>query len=168
MNQDHDTPATKTPKPKLSAYDQAAKLLGGRAHFRRQLFDKLARRGYHSDEIESALNRLTEQGYLDDAKLAAHVATDRASRAGEGARRVRAELAKRGADAGVIEEAVTGAIPTDDREAALETARRFLARGAAPKRDMLARYLDRKGFSQRAILRALRELEPDLEASEET
>jgi len=167
VNDDRDTTETKPPKQKLSAYDQGAKLLGARAHFRRQLADKLARRDYPHDEIESALDKLTEQGYLDDAKLAAHMAADRSTRAGEGARRVRAELAKRGADAGVIEEAVTGAIPTDDREAALETARLFLSRGSVPKRDMLARYLDRKGFSQRAILRALRELEPDLEASEE-
>src|SRR5262249_34996940 len=142
------------------------KLLGVHAHFRRQLASKLSRRGYEHEEVESALDRLTAQGYLDDAKLAAQVAADRVVRAGEGARRGRAERARRGADAGVIEEAVSGAIPTDDREAALETARRHLARGAAKRRDVLARYLDRKGFSERAILRALRELGLDADATE--
>jgi regulatory protein len=160
--------ATKAPRQKLSAYDQAAKLLGARPHFRKQLHEKLARRGYENGEIEVALDHLTSLGYLDDAKLAAQVATDRATRAGEGARRVRAELLRRGADEGVIADAITGAIPTDDREAALETARRHLARGGPRARDPIARYLDRKGFSERAILRALRELVANHEIPEES
>lgn len=165
MNDLDENPAAGA-KPKLTAYEQAAKLLGAHGHFRRQLAAKLARRGYQHEETEAALDRLAAEGYLDDAKLAAQVAADRVVRAGEGERRVRAELARRGADAGVIEEAVSGALPTDDREAALETARRHLARGAARKRDVLARHLDRKGFSQRAILRALRELGLDADTSE--
>ncbi len=155
------------PKQRPPAYDQAAKLLGLRPHFRRQLAQKLAQRGYERDEIDAALDRLTEHGYLDDAKLAREFAERRAEQGGEGARRVRAELVRRGADAGVIEEAVSGAIPTDDREAALETARRWLGRNGAGDGQALARHLDRKGFSRRAILRALRELGSDLELPDE-
>lgn len=80
---------------------------------------------------------------------------------------MRAELARRGADKSVIEPAVSGALDADDREAALETARRLLGKGSC-KPDRLARQLDRKGFSRRAILHALRELGPDLEVPAES
>lgn len=154
---------------RLPAYEQALKLLGLRSHFRRQLEQKLVQRGYPQEEIQLALDRLGERGYLDDAKLAAEVAVSRAG-AGEGARRVRAELARRGVAGDVIDEAVAGALPSDDREAALETARRWLAvtRGQrAGKPGALARHLDRKGFSRRAILHSLRELGAELEIPDE-
>ena len=59
MDQDHDSPEKKSAKPKLSAYDQAAKLLGGRAHFRRQLFvDSMVFR-------DSALRQLSAEVGVD-------------------------------------------------------------------------------------------------------
>jgi regulatory protein len=144
-----------------SCYDQAVALLAGRSHFRRQLQEKLARRGYPEDEIAETLTRLTEQGYLDDDRVTREFIQQR--RGGEGARRVRAELVKRGAPAAAIASEIAALLPADDRAAALAAARslppRRQADGAA-----VARYLNRKGFSSHAILHALRELgapEPD-------
>lgn len=142
---------------KLSCYDQAVKLLGQRAHLRRQLEHKLLQRGYPADDVEAALVRLTEQGYLDDARVAAEFAAGRATLGGQGARRLRAELLRRGADAETAEHAVAAALPEDDRGVALEAARLWLARGGSDAA-ALARHLDRKGFSRRAIYAALREM----------
>lgn len=147
-----------------SCFDQAVALLAGRPHFRRQLADKLARRGYGQEEIDEALGRLTVQGYLNDERVTHEFVEQR--RGGEGARRVRAELARRGAPAAAIASAIAANLPADDRDAALAAARRLPARrqadGAA-----VARFLDRKGFSSHAILHALRELgapEPDADS----
>ncbi|MGE5232668.1 MAG: regulatory protein RecX, partial [Acidobacteriota bacterium] len=141
---------------RLSAYDQAVKLLAQRAHLRREVEQKLLRRGYPGDEIEAALGRLAEQGYLDDARVAADYAAGRAARGGEGARRLRSELLRRGADPETANAAVSAAVPDDDRELALEAARGWLARGGHDPA-ALARHLDRKGFTRRAIHAALRE-----------
>ena len=147
-----------------SCYDQAVALLAGRPHFRRQLDEKLTRRGYPREEIDEALGRLTEQGYLNDEQVTRQFVEQR--RGGEGARRLRSELARRGAPAEAISSAIAASLPADDREMALAAARSLPARrradGAA-----VARFLDRKGFSSHAILHALRELgapEPDADS----
>ncbi|MFP5287762.1 MAG: regulatory protein RecX, partial [Thermoanaerobaculia bacterium] len=105
----------------MSAYQKAVQLLGSRPHFRRELQAKLAQRGFPAEEIEEALDRLTEQGYLDDSKTAAGFVEQRLSRNHEGRVRLRAELAKRGAPAEAIEDALAG-LPEDDLEPAREAA----------------------------------------------
>jgi regulatory protein len=143
-----------------SSYDKAVELLARRPHFRRQLEEKLRQRGYEDDEIGAALTRLESQGYLDDQRLAREVAGQRSERAGEGARRVRAELLRRGAPGDAVDAALTERLAADDTPAAQEAARRWRARGGRDGADpaALARHLDRKGFSKRAILHVLRGL----------
>ena len=51
-------------------YEKAVQLLASRPHFRRELAGKLLQRGYPADEMEATLDRLTEQGYLDDSATA--------------------------------------------------------------------------------------------------
>jgi regulatory protein len=128
--------------------------LAGRPHFRRQLEEKLRRRGHEAEEVTAALDRLAAQGYLNDDQLARDFAAQRGT--GKGARRVRAELARRGADEGAIAAALA-TLPDDDSEATLLAARQWRAR-RQPNPAGLARHLERKGFSHRGILRALREL----------
>ena len=140
-----------------SCYDKAVELLALRPHFRRQLEQKLRQRGYAEDAIGETLARLEGQGYLDDRRLAREVAGQRSERAGEGARRVRAELLRRGAPEEAVDEALAGSLAADDTPAAAEAARRWRARGGTQPA-ALARHLDRKGFSQRAILSILRGL----------
>ena len=138
-----------------SCYDKAVELLGRRPHFRRRLAAKLAQRGYEEEEVAAALARLAAQGYLDDARLAREVARGRATRAGEGARRIKAELERRGASAADAAAAVADVAADDDTAAAAEAARRWRRRGGSDAA-ALARHLDRKGFSRRAILTVLR------------
>ena len=57
---------------------------------------KLARRGYEADEVASALARLTEMGYLDDAAFARGLVRLRSATRGSLA--VAAELAAKGID----------------------------------------------------------------------
>lgn len=150
-------------KPPPSAYDRAVSLLARRPHFRAELEKKLASRGHPEEEVAAALARLREQGYLDDEKLAREFAAQRALRSGEGARKVRAEMEKRGLDAEIIREALAEALPEDDFELAKEAAARW-TRVHRPNPDALGRHLQRKGFSTRAILRVLQELGGDAPA----
>jgi len=145
--------------PSPSAYQKAVQLLAARPHFRAELEKKLAARGYPEDEIAAALDRLADQGYVDDAKAAAGFVAGRLDRGALGRTRLRAELAARGAEAEAIEAALA-ALPDDDLPAAREAAVRF-ARGGRSDPAALARHLSRKGFSRRAIVALLRETGSD-------
>jgi len=187
------------------AYSRALRLLGQRAHLRAELRRKLLQRGFDGDEVEAALIRCTEQGYLDDTRTAAALASEGQQRRGWGRAKVKAELVRRGASGASIE----AALATTSDEAELARARELAARwrrthppaqrgtpaataqnaalgsassaaqnaalgspSSAAQNAALARHLDRKGFSRRAIFAALSEAgaatELDLEALDES
>jgi regulatory protein len=143
--------------PSPTCHDKALQLLARRPHFRRQLERKLLDRGYGEDQVAATLERLAAEGYLDDERLAREFAAARAGRAGEGARRVRAELERRGVAGDTVTGALADTLPADDADAAAAAAAKWL-RSHRPEAAALARHLDRKGFSRRGILRVLREM----------
>jgi regulatory protein len=149
-----------------SCYDKAAELLAARPHFRRELAAKLQQRGYPADEIDAALDRLAEQGYLDERATAFAFVESRLAR-GEGRARLRAELLRRGAPEDAAEEALGELTPEDDLPAAREAAERWRRQGGRDPR-ALARHLDRKGFSRRAIVAVLNASGNGLEIDDES
>lgn len=136
-----------------SAYDRAVKLLARRTHFRRELAEKLARRGYAADEVDEALDRLAERRYLDDGEAARQFVRGRLARGGYGRARLRAELGARGVEGEVAREVLDELLPEDDTDAAREEARRSGKTDPAA----VARRLERRGFSAPAIAAVLRE-----------
>ena len=88
------TASAGTRRPQNSALGTGLRLLGGRAHSRVELQRKLARRGYSSEEVEAALARLDELGYLNDSSFAEGLVRVRS--ASRGPRALSAELARRG------------------------------------------------------------------------
>jgi regulatory protein len=147
---------------KLSAYDQAVKLLARRTHFRRELAGKLAARGYPADEIDEALDRLAARRYLDDAEAARQFVGGRLARGAYGRARLQAELAARGVERSTADGVLDELLPADDLEAARAEARRHAGRSAAggdPTKvaQKVARRLERRGFSHRAIATVLSE-----------
>ena len=137
----------------MDCYGKAAELLAARPHFRAELAAKLARRGFPEEEIAAALDRLAGLGYLDDAKTAADFVAHRRERGAEGRLRLRAELARRGADAAAVDAALAGLGDEDDLAAARAAAARWTGSDLAA----LARHLARKGFTRRAIVAVLNE-----------
>ncbi len=137
-------------------YEKAVELLARRSHFEAELARKLVQRGYDREEIAAALSRLREQGYLDDGRTAGELVEQRRARGPEGSRRLEAELARRGVDAGTIAAAVPQPSREDELAAAREAAASF-RRKAKSNPAALARHLDRKGFSRPAIYAVLRE-----------
>ncbi|HEY4914436.1 MAG TPA: regulatory protein RecX [Candidatus Dormibacteraeota bacterium] len=82
------------------------RLLGGRAHSRVELQRKLARRGYGSEEVDSAVARLDELGYLNDLSFAEGLVRVRS--ASRGPRALSAELARRGVSRAQADRALAG------------------------------------------------------------
>jgi regulatory protein len=147
------------PSASQGAYDQAVKLLARRTHFRREIEVKLAKRGYAPAEVEEALGRLAERRYLDDEEAARQYVAGRLARGGYGRARLRAELDARGVAREVSTAVLDEALPEDDLDAAREEARRHAGKAPAA----LARRLERRGFSARAIAQILRDRGADSE-----
>ncbi len=141
--------------PKPSAYARAVRLLAARPHFRAEVARKLAQRGYPEGEIAAALDRLSSEGYLDDAAAAKGFVASRLGKGALGRARLAAELQARGAGPEAVEAALAE-LPSDDLPAAREAAVRY-ARSGKGDPAALARHLSRKGFSRRAIVALLRE-----------
>jgi regulatory protein len=139
-------------------YTKAQELLARRPHFRRELAVKLASRKFSAEEIETALTRLAEQGYLDDLEHAFDLARGPLQRKGYGPRRLRHELERRGAPEEVVDAVVAAILADGELAPARQAAERWLSRGRADWQ-ALARHLDRKGYSKGVILRVIEELE---------
>lgn len=154
-------PRSSKPKaapPASSVLDAGLRLLTRRAHSRVELRRKLARRGYEEDEINGALRRLAELGYMDDAAFAAsHVRRRSASR---GPLALAAELAARGVD----RHTVGAAVRAFDRPAQVAAATRLAERLCARIRpagynellDSVGTRLLRRGFSPAVAREACR------------
>ncbi len=172
-------------KPRLLAaealWDYALRALGGRAHSRSELREKLRRRAERAADVDTVLSRLREYGYLDDRRFAAEYASRRLESQGFGQGRVLRDLQQKKVARGVAEQAVREAF-SDTNEA--ELAEKFLRRKfrkvelyeylAEPRNLASAfRRLRIAGFSSGTTLRILKgyaqepELLESLEASEE-
>lgn len=153
-----------------TCFDKAAELLGRRAHFRRELELKLLRRGFARDEVNAALAKLQELGYLDDEKTAGAFVEARAERAPAGKPLLKSELFRRGAAKGVADGALEG---LDETAAAKEAAERFLRRRQRPneseedRQKALLRHLATRGFPGHLVRKVLDSLGSEIEVAEE-
>lgn len=140
----------------LAVRRAAMDLLARREHGRVELTRKLRKRGAPQELIEAALQRLSEEGLLSEARYLESFVAYRA-RAGYGPQRIREELGQRGLERSDIDQALresaidwfeslretwqrkfAGQLPTDARERAKQG--RFLAyRGYSL--DMIGRLL---------------------------
>jgi regulatory protein len=109
--------------------------------------------------IESVVEKLKDQKYLNDTAYAAAYSTNRRDNEKLGRMRVVAGLRQRGVHAEVIEKAVRAAYATQDEE---QLARAFLRRkrvrrpADAREAARAFRMLARAGYSTRSIVRVLR------------
>jgi len=134
--------------PVGTALDTGLRLLARRAHSRAELRQKLARRGYEEDEVASAMTRITELGYLDDAAFARGLVRRRSATRGSLA--VAAELAAKGIDRQGTADALAGLDAESQLVSATRLAERMCPRGEEiGYREMLDRVggkLLRRGF----------------------
>jgi len=142
-------------------------LLARRPHFRRELAVKLGHRGWDDEDVVRVLDRLEAQKLLDDRALAHAWISRRLERGDAGRRFLAADLERRGAPPEIVREVLDELVPDDDGELAGGAAERWRRLHPAGQPAALARHLERRGFTQRAILAAVRELESDLGSDSE-
>ena len=95
--------------------DKALNLLSYRAHSRRELHDKLLRKGAEEDETEEVLDWLTDQGFLNDWDYAGMIVR-KYRRKGYERWRIRAELFKRGIEREIREDVLSDLPDLQDAE----------------------------------------------------
>jgi regulatory protein len=144
-------------RPEPTPAQQALGLLIRREHSRKELVRKLAVRGVGAHEAETAVARLADEGWQNDARFAEALVRSRAS-SGHGPIRIRAELGTHGLD----REAVAQALDTfegDWAELARDLVRRRFGEYVSEDRGLqrkAAEFLIRRGFAAEHIRAATR------------
>lgn len=137
--------------------------LARREYSRRELLQRLERKGVSPQLAARVVDELAEQGYQSDQRYCESLIRHRAGQ-GYGEFRIRAELAERGVDADLAD------FSGQDWDAALESAyrRRFGQRAPASADESAARYryFIQRGFSSERIKHLLRRYRDDGPASD--
>ena len=140
----------------------AMDLLARREHGRVELARKLRLRGAASELIESALDRLEQDGLLDESRYLESFVGSRA-RAGYGPLRIREELARRGLPREAIDSAVREA--DIDWPARLREVwqRKFAGQVPRDPRELAqqGRFLGYRGYPADLVGRLLRNADPE-------
>lgn len=112
----------------IRARKRALDLLAYRPRTERELRDRLTRDGFSDGPVRSAVARMLELGYVDDASFAMDFAASRFRSRGYGRHRLERELRTRGIAPAIAQEAAQAAIGEGDDEydRALEFARKRL------------------------------------------
>lgn len=153
-------------KPDSKLLQKAVRMLGRRAHSRRELETKLRRRAPVA-AVDAVLDRLDELGYLDDAEYARQRAKTGRRRHWAN-RRIRLDLKAHGVAAALIESAVCDLeAASPERKALAQLADRWIARKGRPRRAAdLKKLFDacgRAGFPQGLVREELGHLFKGLE-----
>ena len=143
-----------------NAYITALTLLARRELSEAQVRQRLSRRGFAPDDIDSTVTRLRQDGSLDDARVAAAIARSQLSIKKRGARRVRREIEAAGIAPSLAERAVAEVYGEVDADALMAAAidRKLGTRRLDDDREMarLYRYLVAQGFDADRAIAALR------------
>jgi regulatory protein len=145
--------------------DKALDLLAVRARSTRDLGIRLRRAGARDRDIAWVQDRLTAQGFLDDASYARQLARTKALAGGTSRRRVIGVLRKKGINAEVATEAIDATladVELDEYGAALAAAekriRALASLDPAKRRQRLYAFLARRGYESETIRRVLNEI----------
>lgn len=138
----------------------ALALLAARSRSRRELEERLLKKGFSPGDVAEALTELEKKGYLDDRRFALSWAKGRLSGKPMGRARLRQELKTKGLRDEDIEEALKEVYAeTDELQLALMASERKLQgfKGLEPekRRQKLFRFLKRRGFPPQTIWKAL-------------
>jgi regulatory protein len=140
---------------------KALEMLSRRPYSRRELKDKLLRRGTDEQSADECISWLNEHGFLDDGEYAGAVARHYSAK-GYGAGRVKTELRRRGIERELADETLAE-LPENTEKIDAYIARRL----SDPKdRDSVRKIgaaLFRRGYSWEEIRAALRRFDTETE-----
>ncbi|MGE0681619.1 MAG: regulatory protein RecX [Candidatus Binatia bacterium] len=116
------SPAPRQRQFAISPLDYAYRLLARRAYSEQKLAEKMLSTGFTETAVARTVERLKEQGYLNDTLLAADQA-ERLHKQSLGRERIRVKLLQKGLAPDTIDDALAAEESPDE----LKKARRFLA-----------------------------------------
>jgi regulatory protein len=138
---------------RLQAYDRALNMLAFRARSSSELARSLQRKGEEKAHVDWAIDRLREQGLLDDAAFARSFARSRVVDGKQSRRRVQQDLARKGVSRSLSDEAIDTVFEEEavDQRAIVEEAARKKLRSLAGldpvvQRRRLYGFLARRGY----------------------
>lgn len=140
---------------------KALELLSRRPHSRKELKDKLLRRGIDEEDAEDCVAWLAEHGFLDDGEYAGAVARHYAAK-GYGAGRVRSELQRRGIDRELAADTLSD-LPDNSGKIDAFLARRLHDPSDREAVRKVSAALFRRGFSWEEIREALHRFDSSIE-----
>jgi len=134
------------------AWKIATRLLSRREYTRKEISQKLTKRGIQADDVDYVLNELMRNGYQSDERFAEHYTRFRASK-GYGPRRIRLELQEKGVDAQLIEQGLALSEVNWLERIAEVREKKFKGQQADTweERNRQIRFLDYRGFTQEQI-----------------
>ena len=139
-----------------SLRERALRHLARRDNSRAELTRKLAAHG-DADEIDAVIERMGELGLQSDTRYAEAFVRGKAGRFG--ASRLRSELARRGIDRDLIDEAIAGECVESEADRARAVLRGRFTEPPADAREWArhARFLQTRGFAPDLIRKLLKE-----------
>ena len=143
-----------------TAYQDALKMLAARSHSIYELKAKLLRREWPAADVQAAVERLQDQGLLDDREFAVQWAEQRSRLKRYGPERIKLELLSKGIDRRIAETVVDELFSgLDIRSRAAEVARQAATRWRNMEetalRKRLLNFLLRRGYSREESQRAI-------------
>lgn len=132
-------------------------LLARREHSRQELFNKLRNKGFSTDEIEAAIERLLSDGLLSDERFAESYVRHRAI-AGFGPLRILMELKERGVDEQLIQQVVWQAGIDWDANCYAAWQKKFNQYAPFGSKEYAAqlRFLAQRGYAQELVHKVLK------------
>jgi regulatory protein len=146
----------------VDCYTAALTLLARRELSARQLRDRLARRKYAAEEIDPVITRLTQDGTLDDRRVALASARQAAIVKRRGRRRILQEIQRLGIGSATAKQAVEEVFAEVDENVLLDVAIQQRLKNVDPKsldrraRARLARSLIAQGHDADRVYARLR------------
>ncbi len=152
--------------PVISPLDAALRFLAVRPRSEAEVRTRLLRAGHEATAIEQTLERLRQDGLLDDAAFAQYWLEQRRTFRPRGARLVQAELRQRGIAADLAAEAATTLdTPEEDAyRAAFKRAHQLAHLEERAFRDRIGQLLARRGFNWDTIAPVVARLWSELAA----
>jgi regulatory protein len=144
------------------ATNQAVRLLSFRPRSRHELESRLRRKGFESDSINAAIERMVELGYINDEEFAQYWVENRQQHRPRGRRLLASELRSKGVPPDVVDQAIDESA-IDEFGDALELARKRADRLRGLDRETwrrrMAGFLQRRGYGWDVVRRVLEEIE---------
>lgn len=139
-----------------SAFDYGAYILGLHDRSEKELYEKLLKKGYSPEESASAMAKLANYGYIDDARYARHYAEQKLHSYGK--RKVEYDLLHKGVSAEVVSEVLEELVDEDIMIDEIKAVMKKKLKGTVPEdRAQLKKLFDsfaRKSYEYELVKKA--------------